>query len=142
MVLWLVPLLAFGYYVGYVNDFPGVGSPLHASCEITWEWKQTDCHSVHQTLLKQIALWTPEDNCKEGGQKCLYTLLEEKENYIKATHTTPIKRYVDTMVFNFKDQGNGGCLINVSFIEKLIFLLLIESFIVSLLYDLLLDFYF
>ena len=113
MVLWLVPILALGYYIGYKNDFPGIGSPLHASCQTTWEWKQTDCRSIHQAFLKQIELWAPFDNCKNGGQKCLYDLLEEKDMFIKATHTTPIKRYVDTMDFTFKDQDKG-CIISVS----------------------------
>merc|ERR1712122_460839 len=106
-MLWLVPIGLILYWIGYENSWPGSGSPLHASCKINWEWSDNQCSEIHEKLINQIKLWTPEDNCAGGGQKCLYELIEETSDYIKATHTTPIKRYVDTLTFKFTTNNNG-----------------------------------
>ena len=112
MVLWLVPILLVGYWVGYEKEFPGIGSPLHAQCKIKWNWPHNDCKEISEAFIKQIEEWTPEDNCANGGQKCLYSLKEQQSNFIKATHTTPIKRYVDTLTFDFKPES--GCTVDVN----------------------------
>ncbi len=114
MVLWIVPLFFTFYSIGYIYDIPGSGSPLHASCKIDWYWPDQTCPEIHQKLIDQINKWTGE--CNGIGQKCLYKLIEKTPEMIKATHTTPIKRYVDTLIFNFS-EGTGiqkGCNVAVS----------------------------
>merc|ERR550534_3295741 len=46
-------------------------------------------------------LWTTRENCPNGGQKCLYKFLSETGNTLKGTHTTPIKLYVDDIMYTF-----------------------------------------
>jgi len=120
MVLWIIPLFFVLYFIGYTSDFPGSGSPLHASCKIEWSWPNNKCPDIQQKLLAQISEWTGE--CDGIGQKCLYKLVEQTPELIKATHTTPIKRYVDTLMFTFS-EGTGvkeGC--NV-FVITIIFMI-------------------
>lgn len=82
MVLWLVPIFMILYYVGFVNDVPGISSPLHASCKIKWNWPNNKCLEINQRMVDQIVKWTPEDICN-GTQKCLYSLKEQNQNFIK-----------------------------------------------------------
>merc|ERR1711928_191245 len=51
-------------------------------------------------------LWTTRENCPNGGQKCLYKFLSETGNTLKGTHTTPIKLYVDDIMYTFTDAGD------------------------------------
>lgn len=83
--------------------------PLHASCRIEFNWQKTNCDSVNEALVSQIKNWTGRENCLNGGQKCLYNLVTASSDYIKATHTTPVKGYVDTLTFQFLNLDNISC---------------------------------
>ncbi|XP_077979111.1 uncharacterized protein LOC144434525 [Glandiceps talaboti] len=72
--------------------------PWHAQCEINWTFA-ISCISVKTQVVDQIKEWTGDDNCQEGGQKCLYELIYANETFIEATHTTPVNRYIDDMTF-------------------------------------------
>ncbi|XP_074659170.1 uncharacterized protein LOC141911948 [Tubulanus polymorphus] len=82
--------------------------PLHASCKIDWTFGE-DCKIIRDKILNQISVWKTDDNCKNGGEKCLYTLLSATANTIEAQHTTPVKHYNDTLNFTF----NSGTLCRV-----------------------------
>lgn len=116
-MLILLPLFLVGYFVFKNNPIrlPGLNSPLHASCQITWELEIANCSYIQNLILEQINEWKSRDNCKNGGQKCLYSLKETNVNYIKATHTTPIRGYVDTLKFIFDRNVSpkNGCMIKV-----------------------------
>lgn len=81
---------------------------LHASCKIEWTWA-VNCTTVKNAILKQISIWTSDDNCKHGGEKCLYTLKKVTEDQIFATHTTPVRHFVDDLTFTFKSNGSELC---------------------------------
>ncbi len=57
--------------------------PLHASCQVKWTWPKTDCNRVQDSILKQIKAWATDDNCKNGGEKCLYNLKSQSPGSIK-----------------------------------------------------------
>ncbi|XP_035673556.1 uncharacterized protein LOC118413971 [Branchiostoma floridae] len=76
------------------------GYPIHASCTIDWGFSQ-NCSAVNASLVKQINTWTSSDNCKNGGEMCLYKFVSASGTELKATHTTPVKNYVDDLTFTF-----------------------------------------
>ncbi|CAG7825685.1 unnamed protein product [Allacma fusca] len=82
--------------------------PLHASCNVTWTFK-SKCNDVASKLVNQISVWKTNETCGTG-QKCLYGLDSLNGNTLKATHTTPVKRYVDDLTFSFyPNTATSGC---------------------------------
>lgn len=84
--------------------------PLHASCQIDYQFKSQSCEEVKAALVKQIDLWKGTE-CGEGDgihQRCRYALVDEKNNEIIATHVTPLKKYIDDMNMKFKEES-GDC---------------------------------
>lgn len=66
----------------------------------------TECSVPLKALLAQIDAWKTDENCKQGGEKCLYTLVSSTATTINAKHTTPVKKYVDDLTLSFKTNGN------------------------------------
>jgi len=66
---------------------------------------------IHDKLIDQISTWTSADNCKNGGEKCLYTLISQTDSKITVTHETPEKHYKDDITFDFKQDGEQ-CVVN------------------------------
>jgi hypothetical protein len=99
-------------------------TPLHASCKVKLSWSETDCDFINKAIVKQIKAWTDRSNCLNGGQKCLYTLISEDSSFIKVTHTTPVKAYVDTITFSFSDSNSTSC--NIDVINLILFILIIN----------------
>ena len=87
--------------------------PTHASCRVKLNWPSSDCVKIKQSIVNQIQNWTTRENCLNGGQKCLYSLVSEDTSFIKATHTTPVKAYVDTLTFSFSSNDNISCNVDV-----------------------------
>ena len=97
--------------LAFVCSFANAGilkGPLHASCKVAWVWPNSDCGKIKYAIVDQINKWTTEDNCKNGGEKCLYTLKAQTATVINATHMTPVKHYVDDLTFTFT-QNNKDC---------------------------------
>jgi hypothetical protein len=95
------------------QSLPTLAGPLHASCNLDWDWPSTDCKTVQDKLLNQIQLWNDDKNCPNGaGEKCLYKTQSHSDAEIKATHTTPKKGYVDDLTFSFTVTGSG-CKVHV-----------------------------
>ena len=101
-----------------VNSFILFG-PLHASCKIKYSWPNTDCSVPLNALLAQIDAWKSDENCKNGGEKCLYTLKSSTSTSISATHATPVKKYIDDLTFTFT-QSSTTCNCDVSFFFSLL----------------------
>jgi len=81
--------------------------PLHASCKIDWT-TQLSCDATYQKIYSQIFAWNHTD-CGDGEnvhQRCRYKLIQNDSSSIKATHTTPLKKYVDDLTFKFKTEGS------------------------------------
>ncbi|XP_066579424.1 uncharacterized protein LOC136769633 isoform X2 [Amia ocellicauda] len=57
------------------------------------------CRNVYVALVTQIKMWRTEAGCAQGGEKCLYKLESANVHFIKAKHTTPVKKYVDDLSF-------------------------------------------
>ena len=83
-------------------------SPLHASCQLEWVFPATTCEVVRTKLVEQIYAWNDDENCKSGGEKCLYKLISSSSSQITATHTTPKKKYVDTLSMMFSSTDIVG----------------------------------
>lgn len=84
-----------------------VSGPLHASCKIDWTFG-VSCDTVKSKLKSQISAWTTADNCKNGGEKCLYKFVSESGNELRATHETPVKHYKDDLTFTFGPLSSAG----------------------------------
>lgn len=80
------------------------GNPLHASCKLTWNFPGQNCTSVQNHLVTSIKDMDNE-NCG-SSQKCLYKLKSSASGSVKATHTTPKKRYVDDLSFTLSANGD------------------------------------
>ena len=65
--------------------------PLHASCKVGWLWPATDCTQVKAKIVAQMNAWQTADNCKNGGEKCLYAITDQSGLQLKDTHTTTTK---------------------------------------------------
>merc|ERR1711963_771513 len=87
--------------------------PWHASCQLEWTLPES-CETVKTKLIEQMNLWEGDSNCGQVsetcpslpcGQNCLYKLVSSEQNTLKGTHTTPVKRYVDNMTFEFETIG-------------------------------------
>eukprot|EP00128_Syssomonas_multiformis_P009018 Colp12_sorted_trinity150504_noHs@2853 len=74
--------------------------PIHASCKAQWEFS-LPCSNVTTSIVNQIAKWTDDSGCANGGEKCLYTLQSQTATELKFTHKTPVKFYVDDITMSF-----------------------------------------
>ena len=115
MILALGGLVFLGAFQLFSMSF---SYPWHAQCQIQWRIGES-CESVHNKLVNQIELWTANEcpttseSCPKMpcGQKCKYRLVKSspKTGLVKATHTTPVKEYVDHLTFNLTSSGDGEC---------------------------------
>jgi len=97
-------VIAFGLFTLTVTVTRATFGPIHASCSLEWNFS-INCSTVNIALINQIKHWSGND-CKTG-EKCLYTLKQYSKLEIKATHKTPVHKYVDDLTFKFtaKDAG-------------------------------------
>jgi hypothetical protein len=85
-----------------ISSFPSFDA-LHANCAMKALYPGEACATTYANMRKVITSW-------KGGDpgKGLYDIKEEKENtYIWVTRTTPVKRYVDDIAFEFSTTGSG-----------------------------------
>ncbi|KAK2159428.1 hypothetical protein LSH36_153g00062 [Paralvinella palmiformis] len=84
-------------------------------CILPWELRYVlggnrkfteSCDQIKSSLINQINSWQTADNCKDGGEKCLYKLISQHGSLLKATHETPKKHYIDDLMFTFKQVGD------------------------------------
>lgn len=78
--------------------------PIHASCNIDWNFG-ISCNETSQKIVAQMVKWG-EIDCGTS-EKCLYKLKSKNETTLLATHTTPVKKYVDDLTFTLKPQGQS-----------------------------------
>ncbi|KAM4705170.1 uncharacterized protein WCC33_010037 [Rhinophrynus dorsalis] len=91
------------FIVTWLLCFPAaiVAGPLHAQCKLEWNFG-ISCFNVYTALVMQIRDWTTEDNCKQGGERCLYELQSANKHHIMAKHTNIMHNYVDDLTFKLK----------------------------------------
>ncbi len=99
---------------------PGIDYPLTAQCSVTWNLPGMDCGLAQKTLFNQINKWDNED-CN-GSQRCLYKFVSQTDSALFGTHTTPIKRYVDSFNFKFASTGSG-CTVAVRLMKEFLLVL-------------------
>ncbi|XP_059148725.1 uncharacterized protein LOC131935970 [Physella acuta] len=85
------------------------GMPLHASCKIDWYFG-LGCPETSKKIIDQIDLWKGND-CGTG-EKCKYKFISFDNSVLKATHTTPVKNYVDDLTFVFNSNSTTSCVVN------------------------------
>merc|ERR1712110_415522 len=105
-MLLIVTLLFTAFVQMNALNIPGIDYPLTAQCAIKWDFPSMSCAMVKSKILEQIAAWGMDKDCA-GSQRCLYKLKASTDNQITASHTTPIKRYVDSLTFTFNDAAAG-----------------------------------
>lgn len=90
--------------------------PWHASCKVEWE-VPGPCYNFKNNIINQINAWEGDDLCPgvssdcpnmPCGQNCLYEFVSEQGDVIKATHKTPVARYIDDLTFTLTEEG-GKC---------------------------------
>lgn len=91
--------------LGLVVGIFALSNPIHASCTVHWSFG-IPCSDVRTKILDQIQKWNGPAGCVKGGEKCLYKLVSNSGNTLKATHETPKKHYVDDLTFSFDTEGN------------------------------------
>jgi hypothetical protein len=79
--------------------------PLHASCSVDWTF-QRSCADINKAIADQMKKWESDENCKSGGEKCLYKLKTQTLTEITGTHETPKKHYIDDLSFTFRQDGD------------------------------------
>lgn len=94
----------------------------HASCEIEWTIPGKNCREIKDRLINQMNVWKDDSNCGKVsescpslpcGQNCLYTYQSTDENgKITGKHTTPVKRYNDSISFEFTSLTESSCQID------------------------------
>jgi len=104
-------LLALAAGITFIT--PATSYPWHASCKITFRFPEHRCVVVSEKLAQQITLWKGTD-CGDGGsggvhQRCRYALVTESSQMLTATHTTPLKKYIDDLTMSFEQLDDGGC---------------------------------
>ena len=82
---------------------------FHAHCAMTISFEATSCLDTFNTIKDTVEMWQPEPTA--GG---IYNVwLATEEETIWATRTTPVKKYVDDILFEFfgdpKDFRAPGC---------------------------------
>ena len=95
-------------------------SLFHAECSVKWTMAAY-CPDVQTKIVDQMNAWDNEDcgtkpgDTEPNGQKCLYHFLGNNGLSTNGTHTTPIHRYVDNLLFKFvpwQIAGAMGCLVD------------------------------
>ncbi|KAM4689484.1 uncharacterized protein O3C94_007566 [Discoglossus pictus] len=98
------------FVFAFLMSFPAPenASPFHAQCRLEWTFG-ISCLEVCSTLVNQILLWTSVDNCRQGGEKCLYDLKSANEHYIVAKHTNLRYSYIDDLTFKLIPHEMISC---------------------------------
>ena len=60
-------------HLSYVMIFAFLIDVILTLCCRTWG--VNNCTTVRNAILKQIDKWKSDENCKNGGEKCLYTVI-------------------------------------------------------------------
>ncbi|XP_051785274.1 uncharacterized protein LOC127528441 isoform X2 [Erpetoichthys calabaricus] len=89
--------LKWGAIIAYGLFACAAAGPLHAQCKVDWYFG-IPCHDVYDELVSQIKKWSKAD-CIDGGEKCMYKLESANAHFIKAKHTTPVKKYTEDLNF-------------------------------------------
>ncbi|XP_035993804.1 uncharacterized protein wu:fc46h12 isoform X2 [Fundulus heteroclitus] len=69
-----------------------------AQCKIKWLFG-IDCGDVSGKLVNQIQAWQVKESCVETGEKCSYELVSSAPYLIKATHTSPRTKKLNSLQF-------------------------------------------
>ena len=91
------------------QSFPKFDS-LHAHCAMTMTFPVSSCLDAFNAMKDAVETWTPEPGTA-GGSYALWN--SEEELNIWATRTTPVKKYVDDIYFEYTnstgDFNTKGC---------------------------------
>ena len=93
--------LALSVVAENIKGFPAFDM-MHANCVLDADYKQ-DCTTLYGEYMDKIAEY--ENGCPSNG---IYKFIDAKEDtYIWATRTTPVKKYVDDVAFEFSATATG-----------------------------------
>ena len=85
------------------RDFPWF-SPFHAHCELTLTVANTECADVMLALENTMIAWSAG-----GPAKGIYTNVAQSESSTWYTRTTPVKKYVDDIMFDATIYNGIDC---------------------------------
>jgi hypothetical protein len=90
-----------------INNFPSFDA-FHANCAIDVIYPGQTCASVYNNMMAVLTKWQAGD-----PGKGIYAFKEVKEGtYIWVTRTTPVKKYVDDIAFEFTQSTGADCTVN------------------------------
>jgi len=106
-------LLGLSLLIGFSESL------FHAECSVKWTLTGS-CGRMQAQIVDQMNAWDNEDcgtkpgDTEPNGQKCLYHFISNDGLSTNGTHTTPIHRYVDNLLFKFtpKPLGYFGCVVD------------------------------
>ena len=87
-----------------MEDFPSFDFS-HANCAMEVTYANKDCRNVYNDI--KALLITYKNGCPSKG---IYNIKEDAfATYIWATRTTPVKKYVDDVLFVFSQAASNAC---------------------------------
>ncbi|CDW71084.1 UNKNOWN [Stylonychia lemnae] len=88
------------------TDFPEFDI-FHANCAMEVTYPSQTCQQAFTAVEKTIREFNPEPDANG-----IYALKESADtDYIWTTRTTPVKKYIDDIIFEFKQQG-ANCIVS------------------------------
>eukprot|EP00347_Sterkiella_histriomuscorum_P012499 403368346 len=82
------------------EEFPSFDI-FHANCVVQVTYPSQSCQQTHINLERTIRSFNPEPDAKG-----IYAVKESlPQDYIWATRTTPVQRYVDDIIFEVEQKG-------------------------------------
>ena len=89
-----------------ISQFPTFDS-FHANCAIEVTYSGKSCSSVYASMKNVLTQY-------QGGDpgKGIYQFISQKDStYFWMTRTTPVKKYVDDIAFEFVGTATGDCIV-------------------------------
>ncbi|RDD40198.1 hypothetical protein TrispH2_007141 [Trichoplax sp. H2] len=102
------------------------GFPFHASCHITWNFG-IPCSQVSSQLVKQIRKWSTSSCAPSARESCNYKLLSASSTQIRASHATPVHRYVDDLTFLFFPSKTSSTCMSKGYSKSTIFFAILDK---------------
>ena len=89
-----------------ISQFPSFDA-FHANCAMDVTYLGQSCPTVYANMKNLLTEYAAGD-----PGKGIYKFIDQKENtYFWMTRTTPVKKYVDDIAFEFSTDASGDCVV-------------------------------
>lgn len=102
---FLIATLVAGAFAD-ISKFPAFDS-FHANCALEVTYDGQSCTAVYASMQKLLTEYQAGD-----PGKGIYKFIDQKDStYFWMTRTTPVKKYVDDIAFEFFQAATGDCIV-------------------------------